>query len=84
MRMEKTCIYAHAYVNIAYQNLFALLQELRETAPVGAEGQDFGLNPGDWDVTSAMIQYELEEEGGKATFSGSFTGFEAYVSNGPI
>lgn len=71
-------------VNIAHQNLLALLRELRETPPAGAEGQDFGLTPEDWSVTGGMIQYELEEEGGKATFAGSFTGFEAYVSNGPI
>jgi len=71
-------------VNIAHQNLLALLQELRDSPPAGAEGQDFGLNPEDWDVTGVLIQYELEEEGGKATFAGSFTGFEAYVSNGPI
>jgi|GEM_PF-3417422 len=71
-------------VNVEYKNLLVLLQELRDTPPAGAEGQDFGLNPEDWDVTAALIQYELEEEGGKATFAGSFTGFEAYVSNGPI
>ena len=71
-------------VNIAHQNLLALLRELKENPPAGAEGQDFGLSPEDWDVTAAMIQYELEEEGGSATFAGSFNGFEAYVSNGPI
>ena len=71
-------------VNIAHQNLLALLQEFKETPPAGAEGQDFGLSPEDWDVTGVLIQYELEEEGGTATLAGSFTGFEAYVSNGPI
>lgn len=61
-----------------------LLQEFKETPTAGAEDKDFDLSPEDWDVTGFLIQYELEEEGGKATFAGSFTGFEAYVSNGPI
>jgi len=71
-------------VNIAYQNLLAMLQELKTTPPAGAEGKDFGLNPAEWDVTNIMIQYELEEKEGKALFSGSFHGFEAYISHNPI
>lgn len=71
-------------VNISYQNLLAVLQELRKTPPAGAEGQDFGLSPEDWEVTSLMVQYELEETGGKATLSGSFRGFEAYLSEYPL
>ncbi len=71
-------------VNISYKNLLVVLQELKNNLPAGAEGQDFGLSPEDWEVTSIMIQYELEEGGGKAALSGSFRGFEAYVSNNPL
>lgn len=71
-------------VNISYQNLLAILNELREKPPVGGEGQDFGLSPEDWEVTSLMIQYEVEESGGKAILSGSFKGFEAYLSKNPL
>jgi hypothetical protein len=31
-----------------------------------------------------MLQYELEENGGKATMAGSFRGFEAYITKLPI
>ena len=71
-------------VNISYQNLLAVLQELQNNLPAGAEGRDFGLSPQDWEVTSIMVQYELEETGGKAIFSGSFKGFEAYISEYPL
>jgi len=71
-------------VNISYQNLLAVLQELKNTPPDGAAGQDFGLSPQNWEVTNIMVQYELEESGGKATFSGSFRGFEAYLSEYPL
>jgi hypothetical protein len=71
-------------VNIAYQNLQALLQELNTNPPAGAENQSFGLDPSEWAVTAINIQYELDEEGGKATLSGSFRGFEAYISQLPI
>jgi len=71
-------------VNIAHQNLLAMLQELKDTPPVGTEGKDFGLNPAEWDVTNVMLQYELEEKGGKALLSGSFHGFEVYTSTNPI
>ncbi len=71
-------------VNIAYQNLKALLDELNTTPPPGAEGQNFGLDPSEWQVTAVMLQYELDEEGGVALFSGSFRGFEAYISQLPI
>jgi len=71
-------------VNIAYQNLKALLNELNTNPPTGAEGQNFGSDPSEWQVTAMMIQYELDEEGGKATLSGSFRGFEAYISQLPI
>jgi hypothetical protein len=70
--------------NVAHQNLQALLQELAENPPAGAEGENFGNNPADWKVTGIMLQYELEEEGGKAILSGSFRGFEASVSHNPI
>ena len=71
-------------VNISYQNLLAALQELSTNPPPSAAGQNFGLNPEDWELTSIMLQYELEEAGGKASFSGSFRGFEAYISNLPL
>ncbi len=71
-------------VNISYQNLLVVLRSLAETPPAGAEGQDFGLKPEDWNVMSVMIQHEVEEKGGKATLSGSFRGFEAYTSQNPL
>ncbi len=71
-------------VNISYDNLAVVLQELQKNPPQGAEGRDFGLDPSEWDVTSIMIQYELEEKGGKALLSGSFKGFEAYMSTLPL
>jgi len=71
-------------VNISYQNLLAVLNELNTNTPEGAAGQNFGASPQDWEITSIMIQYELEETGGKATFSGSFKGFEAYISENPL
>ncbi len=71
-------------VNISYDNLKAVLQELKKNPPPEAAGEDFGLNPADWEVTSIMIQYELEEQGGKAMLSGSFKGFAAFVSKLPI
>ena len=71
-------------VNVAYQNLKALLDELNSNPPAGAEGQSFGSDPSEWQVTAVMIQYELDEEGGAATLSGSFRGFEAYISQNPI
>jgi len=71
-------------VNISYQNLLVVLRSLAETPPAGAEGHDFGLKPEDWEVMSVMIQYELEEKGGKATFSGSFKDFGVYLSHDPL
>ena len=71
-------------VNISYQNLLAVLQELRDNPPPEAAGEDFGLSPQDWEVLSIMIQYELEEEGGKALLGGSFKDFSAYVSKLPL
>lgn len=71
-------------VNIAYQNLKALLNELNTNPPVGAENYNFGNNPTEWAVTAIVLQYELDEKGGKATFSGSFKGLEAYISQFPI
>jgi len=71
-------------VNVSYQNLLAVLQELKKNPPQGAVGEDFGLNPEDWEITTMMIQYELEEQGGKAVYSGSFRGFEAYVTDLPM
>lgn len=71
-------------VNIGYQNLLAVLQELKTNPPTEVAGQDFGLTPSDWEVTFVAVQYELEEEGGKASLSGSFTGFENYITQNPI
>ena len=70
--------------NISYQNLLAVLNELKKNPPEAVAGQDFGLSPEDWDITSLMIQFELEEQEGKATLSGSFKGFGAYISNLPL
>lgn len=70
--------------NIAHQNLLAVLNELKTNPPAEVAGQDFGLAPQDWEVTLVAVQYELEEQGGKASFSGSFRGFEAYISNLPL
>ncbi|MEA1879452.1 MAG: hypothetical protein U9N11_02240, partial [Campylobacterota bacterium] len=71
-------------VNIAHQNLLAVLQELKTNPPVEVAGQDFGLTPSDWELTLVAVQYELEEQGGKASLSGSFTGFESYITQNPI
>jgi major membrane immunogen (membrane-anchored lipoprotein) len=71
-------------VNISYQNLLAVLQELKKAPPPEAAGVDFGLSPEDWELTTIMIQYELEESGGKAIFSGSFRDFGAYISQLPL
>ncbi|RUM72875.1 MAG: hypothetical protein DSZ09_00845 [Sulfurovum sp.] len=71
-------------VNISYQNLLAVLNELKRNPPKEVTNQNFGLNPQDWEVTSLSVQYELEEQGGKALFSGSFRGFEAYLSQKPL
>lgn len=71
-------------VNISYQNLLAVLNELRTNPPAAVAGQDFGLNPQDWEVTLASVQYELEEQGGQARFSGSFSGFGVYISQLPF
>lgn len=68
-------------VNIAYQNLKALLNELNTNPPAGAENYAFGTDPSEWALTAIVLQYELDEKGGKATFSGSFKGFEAYISH---
>lgn len=71
-------------VNVSYQNLLAVLDELRKNPPAEVAGTDFGLSPEDWELTSIMVQYELDEEGGKAILGGSFRGFEAYISHLPI
>jgi hypothetical protein len=70
--------------NISYQNLLAVLNELKKNPPPEVTGQDFGLAPQDWEVTLLAIQYELEEQGGKASVSGSFRGFESYISEDPL
>lgn len=67
-------------VNIAYANLSSLLSELRANAPAGVDKNNFGEDPSEWKVTAVAIQYELDEQGGKAKLSGSFRGFEVYVS----
>ena len=71
-------------VNISYQNLFAVLTALKDNPPADVVGEDFGLNPEDWELSSIMIQYELDEIGGAAVLSGSFKGFEAYLSQSPL
>ena len=71
-------------VNISYQNLLAALKELAGNPPASVAGQNFGLNPEDWEVILVAVQFELEEEGGKATISGSFSNFGAYISDLPI
>jgi len=77
--------WTHFYrVNIAYNNLLEVLKEIKRNPPEAVAGQDFGLSPQDWEVSLLAIQYELEEQGGKALFAGSFRGFEAYISNNPL
>ena len=71
-------------VNISYQNLLAALKELAANPPASVAGQNFGLHPEDWEVTLLAVQYELEEQGGKATLSGSFSNFGAYTSRLPL
>ena len=71
-------------VNISYQNLLAVLKELRTNPPAEVAGQDFGLNPEDWEVTLSAVQYELEEQGGKASVSGSFSNFGTYITQLPM
>jgi len=71
-------------VNISYQNLLAVLNELQKNPPAGAENKNFGLSPEDWEVNSLMVQYELEESGGKALLAGSFRGFEVYLTEDSI
>ena len=70
--------------NISYQNLLAVLNELKTNPPAEVAGQDFGLSPQDWQVTLLAVQYELEEQGGKALLGGSFRGFEVYTSELPL
>lgn len=71
-------------VNISYHNLLEVLKELKNNPPADIAGEDFGLSPEEWEVTSVMIQYELEESGGNAILSGSFKGFNVYLSDGPL
>jgi len=71
-------------VNISYQNLKALLDELAKNPPAGAQNQSFGNDPSQWEVLTIAVQYEVEEQGGKALLSGSFKNFEVYVSHLPI
>jgi len=70
--------------NISYNNLHAVLDELKRNPPAAVAGQDFGLNPEDWEVTLVGVQYEVEEQGGKASLSGSFKGLEAFISTNPL
>lgn len=71
-------------VNISYQNLLAVLKELNANPPEEVAGQSFGINPEEWEIIFLAIQYELEEQGGKALLSGSFNGFSAYTSELPL
>ena len=71
-------------VNISYQNLLAVLNELATNPPPQAAGQNFGTAPQDWQGLLVGVQYELADEGGMAVYSGSFRGFEAYMSPLPF
>ena len=71
-------------VNITYDNLYAVLKELRDNPPADVADEDFGMNPEDWEISSVFIQYELDEDGGKALLSGSFRGFEVFTSKLPL
>jgi len=71
-------------VNITYDNLYAVLKELRDNPPAEVADEDFGLHPEDWEISSVYIQYELDEDGGDALLSGSFRGFEVYTSKLPL
>ena len=71
-------------VNIAYLNLLEVLKELKNNPPEEVMGQDFGLNPEDWEINFVGIQYELEEEGGGALLSGSFSRFNVAISKNPF
>jgi len=70
--------------NISYQNLLAVLNALKNNPPEEIAGQDFGSSPEDWEVTLIAVQYEIEEQGGKALLAGSFSGLEAYISENPL
>ena len=65
-------------VNVSYENLMNVLKKGQ------SEGKNFGLNPEDWELVSIMIQYELEEEGGKGSLSGSFQSFQVFATKNPI
>ena len=71
-------------VNLSYNNVLNVLKKLQESPPKEVSGIYFGLSPHDWELTSVAIQYELEEEGGKASLSGSFRGFETHLSQHPL
>ncbi len=71
-------------VNISYNNLLAVLKELQVRPPAGVQGQDFGLEPSEWEVSSTVIQAEIEEQGGKSILASSFKGFELYKSILPL
>jgi len=71
-------------VNISYQNLLAVLNTLQTNPPAEVAGENFGTHPEDWEVTLVAVQYELEEQGGKASISGSFSGFNVYTSEDPL
>jgi hypothetical protein len=70
-------------VNISYQDLMNVLEELKNNPPKELIGSDFGTNPADWKLKSIYLQYELEESGGDALLAGSFKGFEAYTTTLP-
>ncbi|MEA1879930.1 MAG: hypothetical protein U9N11_04745 [Campylobacterota bacterium] len=71
-------------VNITHENLLNVLKKIEQNPPKEIGDNYFGTQPKDWKVTSISIQYELEEEGGKALLSGSFKGFESYISHHPL
>lgn len=59
-------------VNITYDNLKRLLQELQ-----------LHSNPADWSVAMIGVFFEVEEKLDKASLAGAFHAFEAYITDKP-
>jgi len=64
-------------VNVSYSNLMNALSASKFT-------NTYDKNPVNWAVTNSGIQYELEEDGGKATLTGSFWDFKTYMTDQAI
>lgn len=72
-------------VNISYQNLLNVLKTKQsQPAKPGEPVVDMGLAPHEWQFSSIMIQYELEENGGTALLTGSFKAFEVFSTPQPL